>query len=200
MDHKIVIVTGDGGESYEAWYAYHRFLEAGDKPVVAAPSKRALHLVMHDFEPGWDTYIERKGYAMQSDLTIDEIVPEAYDAILLLGGRAPEYLRNNAKLLEIVRSFHAQEKWVFAICHGIQILVTAGLAKGNCLTAYEHVRTEIEMGGGTYSTEQAIRDKNIVTAQTWQSHPEFYREVFKCLDESVSSTRQPVMHVAFSAR
>jgi protease I len=197
MNHKIVIVTGDGGESYEAWYAYHRFLESGDIPVVAAPSKRALNLVIHDFEPGWDTYIERKGYGMQSDLTIDEIVPDQYDAILLLGGRAPEYLRNNAKLLEIVREFNNQGKWVFAICHGIQILVTAGLAQGNCLTAYEHVRTEIEMGGGTYSTLQAIRDKNIVTAQTWQSHPEFYREVFSCLAENEQVAAQPASKLAY---
>ncbi|QHT65740.1 DJ-1/PfpI family protein [Rhodocytophaga rosea] len=197
MNHKIVIVTGDGGESYEAWYAYHRFLEAGDIPVVAAPSKRALHLVMHDFEPGWDTYIERKGYGMQSDLTIDEIVPDRYDAILLLGGRAPEYLRNHAKLLEIVRAFNNQGKWVFAICHGIQILVTAGLAQGNCLTAYEHVRTEIEMGGGTYSTLQAVRDKNIVTAQTWQSHPEFYREVFNCLAGKEQVTDQPMSKATY---
>jgi protease I len=182
MNRKILIVTGDGGESYEALYAYHRFLEEGDKPVVAAPSKRMLNLVIHDFEPGWDTYIERKGYAMKSDLTFDEIVVEEYEAILLLGGRAPEYLRNNRKLLSIVREFHHSGKWVFAICHGVQILVTAGLAQGNCLTAYEHVRAEIEMGGGKYDTAQAVRDKNIVTAQTWQSHPEFYREVFACLN------------------
>lgn len=199
MNSRIIIVTGDGGESYEAWYAYHRFQEAGDIPRVAAPSKRALNLVIHDFEPGWDTYIERKGYGMQSDLTIDAIVADEYDAIVLLGGRAPEYLRNNVRLLEIVRTFHSQGKWVFAICHGIQILVTAGLAKGNCLTAYEHVRTEIEMGGGTYSTAQAVRDKNIVTAQTWQSHPEFYREVFKCLQESEKVTQQPVVDLTYSA-
>lgn len=184
MNRKIVIVTGDGGESYEALYAYHRFLEEGDIPVVAAPSKRLLNLVIHDFEPGWDTYVERKGYYMASHITFEEVEVEEYDAILLLGGRAPEYLRNNKQLLNIVRAFHDSGKWVFAICHGVQILVTAGLAHGNCLTAYEHVRAEIELGGGTYSTKEAVRDKNIVTAQTWQSHPDFYREVFVCLKES----------------
>ena len=102
----------------------------------------------------------------------------------MLGGRAPEYLRNHAVLLEVVREFDRQGKWVFAICHGIQILVTAGLATNRTLTAYEHVRTEIEMGGGTYSTQQAVRDRNIVTGQTWQSHPEFYREVMACLNEA----------------
>ncbi|QDK79773.1 DJ-1/PfpI family protein [Spirosoma sp. KCTC 42546] len=181
MNRKILIVTGDGGESYETLYAVHRFQEEGDTAVIAAPSKRRLNLVMHDFEPGWDTYIERPGYCLASDLAIEDVIVDDYDAILLLGGRAPEYLRNHAVLLEVVREFDRQGKWVFAICHGIQILVTAGLASNRNLTAYEHVRTEIEMGGGTYSTQQAIRDRNIVTGQTWQSHPEFYREVFACL-------------------
>ncbi|MEO5996504.1 MAG: DJ-1/PfpI family protein [Chitinophagaceae bacterium] len=184
MNRKILIVTGDGGESYEALYACHRFLEEGDLPVVAAPAKRPLHLVIHDFEPGWDTYIERTGYSMESLISFEHIVVDEYEAILLLGGRAPEYLRHNNLLLNIVRKFNDQGKWLFAICHGIQILVTAGLAKDMCMTAYEHVRSEIEMGGGKYSTKQAIRDKNIVTGQTWQSHPEFYREVFVCLEES----------------
>lgn len=183
MNRKILIVTGDGGESYETLYAVHRFQEEGDIAVLAAPSKRRLHLVMHDFEIGWDTYVERPGYCLESDLTIEEVVVADYDAILLLGGRAPEYLRNHAILLEITREFDRQGKWVFAICHGIQILVTAGLANNRTLTAYEHVRTEIEMGGGTYSNLQAVRDRNIVTGQTWQSHPEFYREVFACLNK-----------------
>lgn len=183
MNHKILIVTGDGGESYEALYASHRFSEAGIPSVTAAPRKGPLHLVIHDFEPGWDTYIERPGYSFSSDIILEEINIDDYSAILLLGGRAPEYLRHNRRLLEIVQAFHQKGKWIFAICHGIQILVTAGLAAQNCLTAYEHVRSEIEMGGGTYSPQQAVRDKKIVTGQTWQSHPEFYREVFACLNE-----------------
>ncbi|HEV7382497.1 MAG TPA: DJ-1/PfpI family protein [Dyadobacter sp.] len=182
MNRKILIVTGDGGESYETLYAVHRFQEEGDIAVVAAPGKRRLNLVMHDFEPGWDTYVERPGYCIDADVTIDDVNVNDYDVILLLGGRAPEYLRNHAALLEIVREFDRQGKWIFAICHGIQILVTAGLAKDREVTAYEHVRSEIEMGGGKYSTQQAVRDGNIVTGQTWQSHPDFYREVFSCLN------------------
>ena len=178
---KILIVTGDGGESYETLYAYHRFLEAEYEPVVAAPSKRRLHLVIHDFEEGWDTYIERQGYQVESHLTFEEVKVDEYEAILIIGGRAPEYLRNNQRLLSIIKEFRERSKWIFAICHGIQVLISAGLAKGACLTAYEHIRYEIEAGGGTYSTKQAVRDGRIVTAQTWQSHPEFYREVFACL-------------------
>jgi protease I len=183
MNRKILLVTGDGGESYETLYAVHRFQEEGDIAVIAAPSKRRLNLVMHDFEIGWDTYVERPGYCLDSDLTIDEVAVDDYDAILLLGGRAPEYLRNHTRLLEIVREFDKKGKWIFAICHGVQILVTAGLAPKRNLTAYEHVRNEIEMGGGIYSTQEAICDGNIITGQTWQSHPDFYREVFKCLKQ-----------------
>lgn len=181
MARKILIVTGDAGESYEALYAVHRFQEAEWEPVVAAPSKRWLHLVMHDFEPGWDTYVERPGYQLQSDVTFQEVEVDEYEAILILGGRAPEYLRNDRRLLEIVQEFRAQDKFIFAICHGIQVLVTAGLAPGAVMTAYEHVRYEIEAAGGQYSTQQAVRDGKMVTAQTWQSHPDFYREIFSLL-------------------
>lgn len=183
MAKRILIVTGDSGEGYEALYAYHRFLEEGDEPVVAAPSKRRLHLVMHDFEPGWDTYVERPGYGLEATAAIGEVSAEDFDAMLVLGGRAPEFLRHNAKLLELVRQFEAGGKWLFAICHGIQVFVAAGVVKGKCVTCYEHVRYEVEMAGGTWDTRQAVRDGKVVTAQTWQSHPEFYREVFRCLRE-----------------
>jgi len=99
MPQKILIIVGDGGESYETWFAVHRFQEAGYETRVAAPSKKRLNLVMHDFEPGWDTYVERPGYAMPSDLTFDDVVAADYAAVLCIGGRAPEYLRNNPRVL-----------------------------------------------------------------------------------------------------
>ena len=183
MSKRILLVTGDAGESYETLYAVHRFAEAKCSPTIAAPSKRRLHLVMHDFEEGWDTYIERKGYGIESDMTFDEVNVDDFDAILLLGGRAPEYLRHDEKLLSIVREFDAKQKWIFSICHGIQILIAAGLVNGRTMTCYENVRFELECEGGKFiASEEAVRDDRIVTAQTWQSHPEFYREVFACLD------------------
>ncbi len=182
MGRKVLIVTGDGGESYETLYAYHRFLEAGYDPIIAAPSKRRLHLVMHDFEPGWDTYVERRGYGIEADTTFANVTVAQFEAVLIMGGRAPEYLRNDPRVLAIVREFAATEKWIFAICHGIQVVIAAGLAEGRRLTCYEHIRNELETVGGTYSTEEAVRDGRIVTAQTWQSHPEFYREIFSCLE------------------
>ena len=183
MAEAILIITGDAGESYECWYARHRLLEAGLTPRIAAPSRRRLHLVIHDFEPGWDTYIERPGYGAESDLTFDEAKPGDYAAVLVLGGRAPEYLRHDPRVLNLVRAFDKAGKWVFAICHGVQILAAAGMITGRRVTAYENCRWEIESAGATFITdEQAVRDDRIVTGQTWQSHPEFYRLVFTCLN------------------
>src|SRR4051812_49840531 len=105
MPKKILIVTGDAGESYEAMYAKHRMAEAGFTPVIASTRKGPLHLVMHDFEPGWDTYVERPGYSMNADLTFKEVKVADYAAVLLMGGRAPEYLRNDGPLLQLVREF-----------------------------------------------------------------------------------------------
>jgi protease I len=186
---QILVITGDGGESYEALYAVHRFREEGWNPVVAAPSRRRLHLVMHDFEPGWDTYVERPGYGLDADIAFDEVNVPGYEAVLILGGRAPEYLRNNGRVLDIVREFDAAGKWIFAICHGIQVLAAAGIVKDKCVTCYEHVRLEAEQAGGNFAAAQAIRDGRIVTAQTWQSHPEFYREIFACLSQKSAAGR-----------
>ncbi|MGA2599261.1 MAG: DJ-1/PfpI family protein [Bryobacteraceae bacterium] len=175
---KVLVITGDAGESYEALYAVHRFREAEWDAVVAAPARRRLHLVMHDFEPGWDTYVERPGYGLDADIAFEDVRAADYEAVLILGGRAPEYLRNNARVLEIVREFEHAGKWIFAICHGVQILAAAGLISGRRVTCYEHVRLEAEQAGATYVTDQAVCDGRMVTAQTWQSHPEFYREIF----------------------
>ncbi len=185
--HKVLVVTGDGGESYETLYAVHRLREAGYQAILAAPSKRRLHLVIHDFEPGWDTYVERPGYGVESDITFDEVKVAEYSAILLIGGRAPEYLRNNEKVIAMTQEFARTGKWLFAICHGVQILARAGLTTGKQMTCYEHVRSEIEQAGATFCRNEAIRDGKMVTAQTWQSHPEFYREVMACLAETVAS-------------
>ena len=112
MEKKILVITGDGGESYEVLYAKHRFQEAGYDPVIAAPSKRLLNLVMHDFEPGWDTYVERPGYKVTADITIAEAKMADYEAILLIGGRAPEYLRNDPKLRALTRAASAEDNRV----------------------------------------------------------------------------------------
>jgi protease I len=176
MGQRILVVTGDGGESYEILYALHRLEEGGHTPVLCAPSKRRLHLVIHDFEPGWDTYVERQpGYGAVAELALADARSAEFGGILLAGGRAPEYLRHNEHLLNLVREMHAAGKWVMALCHGIQVLVAAGILNGRTVTCYEHVRSEATAAGAEWSPRQAVRDGNLITGQTWESHPEFYR-------------------------
>ncbi|HEY8946882.1 MAG TPA: DJ-1/PfpI family protein [Polyangiaceae bacterium] len=182
-EKKILIVTDDAGECFEILYAKQRFREAGYAPVIAATEKKLLNAVIHDFYPGWNTYIEKPGYLIQSDVTFDEVSVDDYDAVLLIGGRAPEFLRHNAKLIKIVKSFQQQNKWILSICHGIQVLLAAGIGKGLKLTCYENVRFELESCGGTWVAEECARDGRIITGQTWNSHADFYREVFKQLGE-----------------
>ncbi len=192
MNPRVLLVTGDAGESYEALYALHRFQEAGYEVSIAAPSKRWLHLVIHDFEPGWDTYKEAPGYKLQSDLTFDEVRVEDYEAILVLGGRAPEYLRHDLDLISLIQKFDAQGKWILSLCHGIQVLIAAGLVEGKKLTCYEHVRFELENAGGVWCKPEAVQDGRLITGQTWQSHPAFYQMVFQNLkvDQSVGAEKK----------
>ncbi len=182
---KILIITGDAGESFEILYASQRLREAGYVPVIAAPSIKRMHLVMHDFEPDWDTYVERQGYFLESDISFDDVNTADYEAVLIPGGRAPEYLRNDARVIKLVREFWDSNKYLFSICHGVQILVTAGLVDKKNIACYEHVKFEVESCGGHYvALDEAVQDGKIVTGKTWQSHPEFYKIVFSCLEKN----------------
>ena len=151
MSKAVLVITGDGGESYETLYAVHRLREAGYEPRIAAPSRKRLNLVMHDFEPGWDTYIERPGYQVESDLAFDEVKVDDYDAVLVLGGRAPEYLRHDTRVLDIVRGFHAAREV------GVRDLSRRAGAgerragEGARATAYEHVAPTSSVAAGSTS-------------------------------------------------
>jgi protease I len=185
MSRKVLIVTGDGGDSYEALYACQRFAEAGWEPVIAAPSRRRLHMVIHDTEPGWDTYVERQGHHMEAHMAITAVSVRDFAMILLIGGRAPEYLRNDASLISLVLEFSSHQRVIGAIGHGVQVLTAAGCANGHTLTGHLHVALEIERAGGVYLERPVVRDGRMITAQSWKVHPEFYREVFACLSEAV---------------
>ena len=182
MSKKVLIVTGDGGDGYEALYAYHRFQEARWEPVVAAPSRRPLHLIFFDAEPGWETYVERPGPRLDADVVIAAVAAQEFGALLLPGGHAPEYLRNDPDVLELARDFATQGKCICTIGHGIQVLAAAGLVKGRSVTCHANVRFDVENCGGSYSSQPAVRDGRLVTAQSWRAHPEFYREVFAALE------------------
>jgi protease I len=186
MSRKVLIVTGDGGDSYETLYACQRFRESHWEPVVAAPARRRLHMVIHDLDPGWETYVEHPGHSLDPDVAITAVASREFAAIVLPGGRAPEYLRNDASLVSLVREFADHEKFIFAVGHGVQILIAAGLIQGRTVTAHPHVRIEVERAGGTYVNKPAVRGQKLVTAQGWRAHPDFYREVFSCLEPAAA--------------
>ena len=112
---RVLLVAGDATESLDTWYPYHRLREEGIEVHIGAPAKKALNSVIHDFEPGWDTYVEKPGYRIPADIAFADIEPEDYDAIILSGGRAPEYLRNDPQLQKIVRHFVAHKKPIAAL-------------------------------------------------------------------------------------
>lgn len=180
---RILIITDDSGESFEILYAQARFAEAGYQPIIAASKVKRLHGVIHDFEPGWNTYVEKPGYGIQADVAIAKVQESEYAAMMLIGGRAPEFLRSDKKLIRLVQKFAKKGKPIFSICHGIQILAAAGLLQDRKVTCYCNVRFEAESAGANWINKESVRDGNWVTAQTWESHPDFYRDIFSVLNQ-----------------
>lgn len=176
MNKRVLIITGDGGESYETWFAVHRFQEAGYETHVAAPSKRRLHLVMHDFEPGWDTYREAPGYAMDADLTFADVKVPEYEAVVCIGGRAPEYLRNDPDCQRIVRHFYNADAPVAQLCHGPLIAGAAGVLEGRRTAAYPALEPDIRMAGAEFVDGDAIVDGQVVSGRAWPDHPAWMHE------------------------
>lgn len=160
---RILIITGDGSTP-DLDYGVFRMREEGFDATIAAPKKKRLHVVLHQQEEGWDTYIERPWYAMDADASFDEIDPAAYDALLLPGGRAPEHIRNIDRCVEIARHFIGSNKPIGAICRGALVLLEAGV-RGRRLTGNSLIKPRVAIGGATYveSRGEAVIDGNIVT-------------------------------------
>ena len=127
---KILMLTGDAGEAQEIYYAKFRLEEEGWQVHIATTEKRVFHSVVHDFEPGFDTYTEKPGYRVQADLGLEEVSPGEYHGLVLPGGRAPEYLRNRPKAVAIVRHFVEAGKPIAANCHGPLLLLVGGRHEG----------------------------------------------------------------------
>ena len=185
MSKRILIITGDGGESYETLFAVHRFQEAGYEARIAAPSKRRLNLVMHDFEPGWDTYKESPGYVLESDLTFDEVTVRDYEAVVCIGGRAPEYLRNDRARAGDPAGVRRAREVDLRDLPRRPARRRGRAAQGQ---ARDLLRARPQRSRGVrrhYVASPAVRDGRLVSSPTWREHPAFYREVFACLQQPV---------------
>lgn len=181
---RVLIVAGDAVEAQEIFYPYWRLREEGFEVHVAAPSKKTLFTVVHDFEPGWETYTEKPGYRFGwVDKSFEEVNPEEYDGLVIPGGRMPEYVRLDPNLEKIVRHFFEKNKPVAAICHGPQILSAHGLLKGRKVTCYKAVRPDVEAAGATYQDAEVVVDGNLVTSRAWPDLPAWMKEFIKLLKQ-----------------
>lgn len=160
---RILIITGDGSTP-DLDYGVFRMREEGFDVTIAAPKKKRLHVVIHQQEPGWDTYVERPWYAMDADASFDEVDPSTFDGLLLPGGRAPEHIRNIDRCVELVRHFVETNKPIGAICRGPLVLLEAGV-KGRRLTGNSLIKPRVAMRGAIYveSRGEAVVDGNIAT-------------------------------------
>ncbi|GHJ40034.1 DJ-1/PfpI family protein [Streptomyces sp. TS71-3] len=175
MTVKILLVTGDAAESLEVMYPYQRLSEEGYEVVIAAPARKKLRFVVHDFEDGFDTYTEKPGYTWPADAAFEEVDPEEYAALVIPGGRAPEYLRGDANLKRIVEHFFTAGKPVAQICHGPQITAAAGVLSGRRTSAYPALEPDVRIAGAQFEDGDAVVDGMLVSARAWPDHPGWMR-------------------------
>lgn len=187
---RILCLTGDFVEDYEMMVPFQALLMLGYEVDAVCPGKgrgEQVRTAIHDFE-GDQTYSEKPGHRFTLNASFDEIQPENYDALLIPGGRAPEYLRLNSRLLEIVRHFDAAGKPIAAICHGLQILAAAGVLQGRSCTAYPACGPEVTLAGGTYvpcPVDGVHVDGNLVSAPAWPAHPRWLAAFIRILGAEI---------------
>ena len=173
---RILMLVGDYVEDYEVMVPFQALQMAGHKVDAVCPGKEAgqtVRTAIHDFE-GDQTYSEKRGHNFALNAAFDQLRVEDYDALVIPGGRAPEYIRLDAKVLSIVRHFASAGKPIASICHGAQLLAAAGVLAGRSVSAYPAVGPEVTAAGGTYvdlPMDGAHVDGNLVTAPAWPAHP-----------------------------
>ncbi|MBW4608994.1 MAG: DJ-1/PfpI family protein [Hassallia sp. WJT32-NPBG1] len=187
---KILMIVGDYVEDYEVMVPFQALQMVGYTVHAVCPDKKSgdkVRTAVHDFE-GDQTYSEKPGHNFTLNATFDEIKAETYDALVIPGGRAPEYIRLNRAVLEITRHFAQANKPIAAICHGLQLLAAADVLQGKRCTAYPACSPDVRNAGGIYvdiGADEAIVDGNLVTAQAWLAHPRWLAEFLKLLGTKV---------------
>jgi len=184
---RILILGGDAAEALEILYPYFSIREEGWEVHVAAPKKEAFHTVVHDFEPGWDTYTEKPGYLWEADVLLSEVDPSEYDGLVIPGGRLPEYIRLDPHVKRIVKHFIDEGKPIAAICHAPLVLlgVDPGFLKGKKATSYIAVRPDVENAGAEWVDEPVVVDGNLVSSRAWPDNPEWMREFKRLVREKL---------------
>ncbi len=187
---KILMLVGDYVEDYEVMVPFQALLAVGHTVHAVCPDKAegdTVRTAVHDFE-GDQTYSEKPGHNFALNATFADINEADYDALVIPGGRAPEYIRLNERVLEIVRHFDAENKPLAAICHGAQVLAAAGVLDGRSCSAYPACGPDVTRAGGTYmdiAVTDAHVDGNLVTAPAWPAHPAWVGAFLKVLGTKI---------------
>ncbi|HEV2277232.1 MAG TPA: DJ-1/PfpI family protein [Acidobacteriaceae bacterium] len=193
MSHaRLLMIVGDFAEDYETMVPFQALQMVGHSVDAVCPGKKAgqqVRTAIHDFE-GDQTYTEKRGHNFTLNATFADIRPEDYDGLVLPGGRAPEYLRLDPKVLEVVRHFARENKPIAAICHAAQILSAAGVVKGKRVSCYPACSPEVELAGGTFASvdmAEAVVDGNLVTAPAWPAHPQWLAKFLPVLEKHLAA-------------
>ncbi|MBR7635965.1 DJ-1/PfpI family protein [Janthinobacterium lividum] len=187
---KILFLTGDFAEDYETMVPFQALLMLGHTVHAVCPGKKSgetIKTAIHDFE-GDQTYTEKPGHLFTLNASFEEIDPAHYDAVMIAGGRAPEYLRLNEKVIAAVRHFAEAGKPVAAVCHGAQLLAAADVIRGKRISAYPACAPEVKLAGGTYAdiaVTDAVTDGQFVTAPAWPAHPAWLAQFVKLLGTEI---------------
>jgi protease I len=189
----ILMLVGDYVEDYEVMVPFQSLLMVGHTVHAVCPGKKsgeAVRTAIHDFE-GDQTYSEKRGHNFTLNATFDQIRPETYDALVIPGGRAPEYIRLNPRVLEIVRHFASANKPIAALCHGAQVLAAADVLKGRKCSCYPAVSPDVTRAGGTYvdlPMTEAVTDGNLVSGPAWPAHPTWLAQFLVVLGTRIEHT------------
>ncbi len=187
---KILMLVGDYVEDYEIMVPFQALQMVGHQVHAVCPDKKSgetVRTAVHDFE-GDQTYSEKPGHNFTLNFTFDEVEAEKYDALVIPGGRAPEYIRLNETVIKIVRNFNKENKPVAAICHGAQVLAAAGVLENKSCSAYPAVGPDIISAGGKYMDipmDKAHIDGNLVTAPAWPAHPDWLAKLLDLLGTKI---------------
>ncbi len=187
---KLLMLVGDYVEDYEVMVPFQALLAVGHRVDAVCPNKKAGELVrtaIHDFE-GDQTYSEKPGHNFVLNATFADVKPEDYDALVVPGGRAPEYIRLNPRVLEVVRHFAQNDKPIAAICHAAQVLAAAGVLKGKQCSCYPAVGPDVTAAGGEFvdiPVDQAHTHGKLVTAPAWPAHPAWIAQFLKVLGTKI---------------
>ncbi len=189
---KLLLLAGDYVEDYEIMVPFQALQMVGHTVDAVCPGKKQgeqVRTAIHDFE-GDQTYSEKRGHNFTLNATFDEVKAADYDGLVIPGGRAPEYLRLNEKVLEVIRHFAGADKPIAALCHGPQLLAAAGVLKGRRLNAYPACAPEVELAGGTFvklDFSDAMVDGKLVTGPAWTAHPMWLRKFLEVLEAQMAA-------------